>query len=343
MSYVPQASGPLDHVQFVVGLAFGWCYRRILDKLDEDGDYQRLRLFAQMALAALFVVVFLFTSPSDYAPLNMRKIFSGFFSGWVLDWLFRARHADGAREAAPQKKKSGTGKTAVPAPDAYSEAHNNLLRNIIFEVARTCVDDSKKVHHSTALSSLGALAGFGCQVGIREGIVKPGTLSEGQAFSVIKTADGDTYYYGDLLNNFLFEGKVTVWGMVTLGLKAVGCTEFPDVNATARHVVQTLGDDNFGVLTAPEAYQPTISPMDSLKALWPRLAPAMREFLVGEGAVSHKRTQTLGLVFAHAANLAIAQAKETVPPAIAGQIVFESAMMMSKIDPTLIESSQLFD
>ena len=57
------------------------------------------------------------------------------------------------------------------------------------------------IHVETLVAVLGAMAGFGCQVAVREAIVGRGKMPLRQALLEVKTKDGGTYYVGDQLTS----------------------------------------------------------------------------------------------------------------------------------------------
>lgn len=76
---------------------------------------------------------------------------------------------------------------------------NEVARRII-ELLFGETQDSAGVHVQTVLATLGAVAGFAVQMGIREELVKLGKISADKAFVSVTAKDGSVYYFGDLLN-----------------------------------------------------------------------------------------------------------------------------------------------
>ncbi len=188
-------------------------------------------------------------------------------------------------------------------------------------------DGRQAIHVETLLSSLGAMAGFGCQIAVREGLVKTGAVPLERAFVVVRTTHGSKYFMGDLLNQPLLEAPVSVWAFVAGALKQVGALE-PDLKAIVRHVMTTLGGPNFGRLSVAREHQPHEQPLQSLTKQW---------------AAAYKLVQSqlgnplfTGWYFAHAAQMLIVEAKDVIDPTLAAQIVMESAIAMAKVDPQSI-------
>src|SRR5277367_745145 len=89
----------------------------------------------------------------------------------------------------------------VPAALATADVQAWLLE---------ALNSPQGVHAETLLIVIGALAGFAAQHAIWETIVKPGKLPlhggnqpETGAFIVMTATNGETFYFGDLLNSYL--------------------------------------------------------------------------------------------------------------------------------------------
>ena len=188
-------------------------------------------------------------------------------------------------------------------------------------------DPQGRVHVETMLSALGALAGFGCQIAVREAI-KAGRLNPEGALVEVTTNDGATYYFGDQLNQPLLEAPISVWKLIAGGAQHAGAQELHDIIEIVTHVSATVGSPEFGVLRVDASHQPHEAPIDALKKHW---------------ASSYELARSLdadpimtGWYFAGAAQTVIIDAKEVIDPALAYRIVMEAAVAMSKVDPRAI-------
>ena len=84
-----------------------------------------------------------------------------------------------------------------PEPPAPPPASPEAIAGPLLNAFKNAYTGPQGVHLETLYSAIGALAGFGCQAAVREAIVKPGILTAEQAFVVVETTDGSTYFYGD--------------------------------------------------------------------------------------------------------------------------------------------------
>jgi hypothetical protein len=81
----------------------------------------------------------------------------------------------------------------------------NAAGELLLERVRGALQDERGVQFESLLSCLGALAGYACQVSVRQ---------QGAALVAVKTTDGSTYLYGDALNAPLAESPLSVWAFV---------------------------------------------------------------------------------------------------------------------------------
>ncbi len=212
------------------------------------------------------------------------------------------------------------GMALVPEVAVAAEDSTLIATNLLADFKAACQHNGE-LHAPTLLSALGACAGFGCQMAVRAG-VREGKIPAKGAFVVATTKDGENYYLGDQINQPLLEARISVWGLVGAAAQKAGATTLPDIHDIVRHVVGRIGWPEFGTLRVAAADQPFEKPIESLKRLW---APSQAR-LAGADPLFQ------GWHFAYAAQLFILQTK-VIDPKIEAQIVMESAVAMSMIDP----------
>lgn len=213
------------------------------------------------------------------------------------------------------------------------------------------------VHVETLLTAVGALAGFSAQNAIWESIVKPGKLplhggknmAEG-AFVVAEGKNGETYYFGDLLNSYLVPQpakygppeSLTLYAFVAAavvgaGKKQVGHDELGDIFANA---ARTVGGADFGVPRLPKENRPHLMPREALNKLWPVTRQTLQfkdPKLVGApGEFDPRPPAEWPMMIGIVAQRLIEKTKATLDPRLGMQIVFEAAIPMSKVDPKTV-------
>jgi hypothetical protein len=185
-------------------------------------------------------------------------------------------------------------------------ASNEVARNIL-ELLVGEISDASGIHAETVLATLGALAGFGVPMGIREDFIKSGKIAKEAAFTTVTTKDGSTYYFGDLLNEGLVAsrpGNYSVWTLVGGAAQRLGAKSLPDLKDLFSHVSRSVGGKEFGV---------------------PRLP---------------LRNIQWSLILAFAAQLfMVNEAKDIIEPGLAARVVMEAAVPMSKEDPRRVHAA----
>lgn len=189
--------------------------------------------------------------------------------------------------------------------------------------------DQRGVHCETLLTAVGALTGYAAQQALWEGMVKPGKLAITEAFKVVDTPSGATYFFGDALDTLLtsVEPKhVSVWKIVAGGALAGGGDHLPSVPDLLRHCAATAGTSAFGLPRLPDDHLPSILPRAAVERFWPgaRLLLSLAEPLQWP------------LLMAHAAQKLMQAMKGSIAPDLAVKIVMEAAVPMSRVDPTTV-------
>jgi hypothetical protein len=235
-------------------------------------------------------------------------------------------------ELAPVRQAVAPKPAPATQPDA--QAISQELLDLLLDALR----DQSGVQVETALALIGALAGFSAQMAIRESLVVTGKVPEDKAFVVVETKNGEKYYFGDALNEFLFEhkpGNFSVYAFVGGAAQKAGASQLPSLQEIAAHVARTIGTEKFGILRLPADNAPKMDPIALLQRFW----DGTRNFLVLNRQPPMTWPFSLGLT----AQKLILMAKDTIDPALASKIVMEAAIAMAKVDPTKIRTAYLKD
>lgn len=185
--------------------------------------------------------------------------------------------------------------------------------------------DERGMHIETYLTVLAALTGFSCQMAIRREIIEKNNLDVETVLISGKAEDGKTYFFGDMLNKPLAESPLSVWNIVASGVEQAG-GELPDLFDIFSHSSQTVGTEAFGIPRVPEKHASTAdTPQSYIENLW-----AGTEALLSDYCDTPLEWPIL---LATTLQKAIINGKGVIPPQIAGVLVMEVAVAMSKIDP----------
>ena len=180
------------------------------------------------------------------------------------------------------------------------------------------------IHLESLLSALGALAGYACQISVREDFVVRQGRAEKDVFIVVQSKQNSvTYYFGDLLNRPLAESRYSVWSLVSGATQKMGAKELIDLHDIFKHVTDTLGADNFGIPRVAAEHRAKETPLNYVSFLWPQLFPLAQSFC--------KNPSDWPIIFGIAIQEILFASKDLIEPQVALRIVMESAVPMSKI------------
>ena len=182
--------------------------------------------------------------------------------------------------------------------------------------------DSRGVHAESLLTALGALAGYATQAAAREfgrADGKPDTA----VFAIVRGADGQRYFFGELGNQMLLEQPTSVWKLASATAAELGAGSLPDIAELIKHTAESVGSPQFGVPRIPDGHKPGDTPRNYL-AMWPKLLPTLQLFCASP--IEWPIAYTL------AVRDIMTQARPTLEPKLALTIVMEAAVPMAKVE-----------
>ena len=178
------------------------------------------------------------------------------------------------------------------------------------------------VHVESLMCATGALAGYSCQAAVRAKNRAQG-LDELAQLTVAQTSDGRTFLFGDLLNRYLAEGKLSVWSLAAGEAQNAGCANIFDIHAIFKHVAESLGTELFGVPRLPEDHPVHELPRAYLERLWPKFFPMVERFC--------PNPDHWPVLFGLALQELLLQTKSVLDPCLSLLVIMESAIPMSKV------------
>lgn len=197
-------------------------------------------------------------------------------------------------------------------------AARGLVQNLL-----NSMKDEKGVQVESLIILLSSIAGFACQMAIREGLVNSGKITAKEAFIVAKTKDGRKYFLSEMTNHRLVKDQHSFYGIVGYGAQMSGCTKMPDVIEIFEYISSTLGSD---IIRMPAGFNaPRFSPFEYVSMLWPTYQKML--------AKECDDPDQWPILFSFALQEILILAKGVIDPAIAFSVALETAVLMSKIDP----------
>jgi len=213
---------------------------------------------------------------------------------------------------------------------AGESAHEEILSHLL-DAGR----DDRGLHLETALSCVGALAGFAAQMAVRA-FAASAEMPPERLFSIAIGSDGRSYYSGMPLRTVLAsdeEGEQSVWRLVSAPARVAGL-EPAQPGPIFDEVAGTIGTKAFGEPAMSREGRLRELPIDSLKAHWGEVETILERH--------GTPTTRWSVEIATAARSLIERTKDSLSPDLAARIVMESAVMMSSVDPSQVPGASLF-
>lgn len=242
-----------------------------------------------VAIAAFIVVIVLYLASKSY--LKMQR---------------------GARSDQPT---SGSALARVQAGAAE-------LANQVISVTET--EDGVAIE--TALACMGAYAGYICQASIRKEMVEGRGMAENSAFAVFTAANGQTFFFGDLLNKVLAEAELSIWGFASNAVEHLDVSVTVDVEEIFKYVTSTIGTPQFGIPRIPTGHDIGPTPIIRYAQAWQSWLPLLNQYC--------DSPKQWSLLMGYAIHAIIMHSKGLIDPNVALKIVMECAIPMSKVDLT---------
>jgi hypothetical protein len=190
------------------------------------------------------------------------------------------------------------------------------------------MQNERGVHIESLLAVLGSLAGFCCVDSVLKQAAALGRTTRELGIVDVEMADGDRYYLGNPINALLGENDRSLWALVAGMVNHLGSQDYPNFAEIAGHVAGTLGKADFGVPRLPENHRPSDLPINYVRDLWPAILPHIERRV----PLLEERVILFGLAIQNVIDMG----KDVIEPALAGKLVMECAVPMSKLDPARV-------
>ena len=184
------------------------------------------------------------------------------------------------------------------------------------------LQDENGIHAESLLTCVGALAGYACQVCVRQSAALPGADRRKYSLVPVENSDGMTYLYGDALNVPLSESPLSVWSFVGRAVQKLD-KPLPDIEDIFSHVTQTVGTSAFGVPRVPDENRPHRPAIVYLRQVWPQILPIALKFC--------SRPMQIPVLFGIALQRALEQTRDMLSPTLGASIAMECAVAMSRV------------
>jgi len=234
------------------------------------------------------------------------------------------------KRAAPSKaaEPENPGASDSTPPGTRSVEVSTVVPKQIADWLMAELRDGRGVHCETILTVLGALAGFAAQQAVWGAAIATGAKPT-QAFTIIRTKSGESFYFGEPTNHLLAStktGTVSVWQFVAGAAVKAGATSLPDLMEMFSHTSKVVGSDQFGIPRLPPGNMPRFMPRGAMHRYWAKARIIVEQMPAGQWP----------MLLAIAAGQLIVAMKEACAPDLACRIFMEAAIPMSKVDPATV-------
>ena len=198
----------------------------------------------------------------------------------------------------------------------------------------------------TLLVAIGALVGFASQnAALEQGelLTRRRDLVAPESLMLRLSEDKRRYLLGRWINAPLLLGyghgfplqRFVIQAAAAAGLKR---SQFPDYWELERTLAKAAAVAGFGTLAAAQGREPVARPQDVLKAIW----PAARRIMVAPMPMEYADEPPLHeahwpILMAQLAGKLQGSASPAVDPLVAANLIMESAIIASKLDPDVAE------
>ncbi|WER45623.1 hypothetical protein CupriaWKF_15200 [Cupriavidus sp. WKF15] len=184
-------------------------------------------------------------------------------------------------------------------------------------------------HLPSIMVSIGACGGFAAQLAVWHTLIQPTHRNPGDFLVHARTRSNESFILGEAINQFLFvAGPDRLSFLSTAAACLQGAHQLPDIRELAAHAIRTMGSEAFGVPRFPGPGQFLEQPRVALNKIFKIVADCFRR----DNHSPANWPALLGIV----AFRIIDAHKHILPPASAVKMLLESAVPMSKIDPSTV-------
>lgn len=186
-------------------------------------------------------------------------------------------------------------------------------------------------HLPSIMVAIGACAGFSAQLAVWKTLVQPAGRDPGDFLCHARTKAGETFIMGEAINQFLWATLPDRLSFLSTAAGSLSSADgLPDFAELARYVIQTMGNETFGVPRYPRPGEYAELPRVALRKVFPNV---IRQFEHDGHPVAHWPA-LLGLI---AWRIMSARQSE-LKSAHAIAMLMESAVPMSRIDPSKMDT-----
>lgn len=211
------------------------------------------------------------------------------------------------------------------APYTYCQTSSVKLKTYLDNGVVASYKKKEGMDYKSLISCLGALAGQSVQEGLRVELIEKKNIPVQNVFAVVETKSQEKFYFGPFFDEFLFKSErgTDFWSVLTKGYSH-NRDKLPSIDEMAAHNAKLVGSKEYGRHSIASQYQPSESPIVSLKKHWPSLYSELKK--------ERLHPLSWGWEITTYTSKNILNQDIGMPREAAIQIFMESAISMSKYD-----------
>lgn len=205
----------------------------------------------------------------------------------------------------------------------FTKVEPNILKGgiTLFNNLARQMQSNGALRVESLMSVLGSLAGYSTQAAAREKLVKRLRLSEEQIFSIVETADGSKYYFGDSIDRSLQKDKHSLWYMTATATYNLTGKVDSNIDEIIRYSTRNMGKPNYGIPRISKSLKPSHYPRYYVEHMWSALVPGLERF--------SDDPMDWPLIFGVALQRALICTRSVLDPNVSLRIILESAVPMA--------------
>ena len=222
----------------------------------------------------------------------------------------------------PKAVREALEKASEEKPFIYQQVTGRELHANITEALS---EEDVAGRAQTALGVMASLAGFACLSSVYLKYERGEISPDEDGFRMDVTPSGRRMFFGDLVENSLFSGEMSIWGMVKKKASELGADQLPDMGEICNHVENTYKTDNYGIPNLPKEHQPRDIPSNFVRYLMPCYLPLLQRY--------DSDADKFPISFGFAIQAMMEEYRSEIDPSAAARLVMECAIPMSMLDP----------
>lgn len=198
----------------------------------------------------------------------------------------------------------------------------------LFDLFARLLASERGVRIEDLIAALASIGGHLCLTSVMDPLAAQGLGPKSAGMMEVADREDNLYYFGDAPNRLLAESEHSLLSLVLGAAHAHGApVSLEMLHEAMKRTAASVGSDDFGTSTVPEAHQQSLSPFDWVRHGRLRAIEALDLYQVPP----QLRPAAVGF----AIQRAIGAGRDVLDPLVSARIEIDFAVPMAKVDPRL--------